>query len=185
MAFPNQTLAGPSLSDVQMEYDFPRPLTVVSKDSNGYRFDIVTPKKPNVVLGKDYYASNSSWYGDRYLIVWPPLNNADDWPSKPVHIKRLKSYAVEFIKNGPLSEDYVLIREQTGGRSCCSIIHAYRTSPKFKKLIAHNNDFFDGSVIPASEHEIELHDNRKPYTSSHVQLKYHPRKFNLKTLAWD
>ena len=68
----NQTWAGPSYQDANMEYDFPRPLKVITKLSNGYRFEIVTPKQSEKVLGQNLYGSNSSWFGDEYLIVWPP-----------------------------------------------------------------------------------------------------------------
>ena len=177
-------MGGPSLKDSEMEYEFQRPLKVVSKMSNEFRFDIVTPKASETILGKDSFASNSSWYGDEYLIVWPPFNEAGDWPSEPVYIKRLRTSSTEFVKNGPLSEDYVVIRESSGGASCCFIIHAFQTKPEFKKLIEHNNDFFDRSTIPAVEHEIELHKNPLSYPSSHALLKYNPRLFNLKTLEW-
>lgn len=184
LLLPNHAWAGPSLKDLEMEFEFHRPLIVVSKMSNGFRFDIVTPKVSETILGKDIFASNSSWYGDQYLIVWPSINEADDWPSEPVYIKRLKSHSVYFIENGPLSDGYVVIREWSGGASCCFIIQVFRTKPEFKKLIEHNNDFFDRSTIPAGEHEIELHKNPLSYPSSHALLKYNPRLFNLKTLEW-
>ena len=184
LLLPNQSWAGPSLKDIDMEYEFERPLKVVSKIHNGFRFEIVTPKESEKILGKDFYASNSSWYGDQYLIVWPPLNEAEDWPNEPVYIKRLKSHSVNFVNNGPLSENFVVIREWSGGGSCCFIIQAFQTEPKFKKLIEHNNDFFDETTIPVGEHEIELHKAPLSYPSSHVELKYNPRLFNLKTLEW-
>jgi len=184
LLLPSQSWAGPSLKDLEMEYEFQRPLKVDSKMSNEFRFDIVTPKDVESILGNDIFASNSSGYGDQYLIVWPPINEAEDWPSEPVYIKRLKSWSAEFLENGPLSEDYIIIREWSGGTSCCFIIHAFQTKPEFKKLIEHNNDFFDRSTIPAGEHEIELHENPLSYPSSHALLKYNPRLFNLKTMEW-
>jgi len=184
LLFPNHSWAGPSLKDITFEYEFQRPLKVVSKMSNGFRFDIVTPKDPQRRLGKDYDNSNSSRYGDEYLIVWPPLNEAEDWPSEPVYIKRLRSEGVKFISNGPLSDDYVVIREWDGGGSCCFIIQAFQTKPKFKKLIEHNNDFFDGTTIPVGKYEIELHKDPPPNPSSHAALKYTPRLFNLKKGEW-
>ena len=182
---PFQSWAGPSYQDANMEFDFPRPLKVISKASNGFRFEIVTPREPEKILGTDSFGSNSSWYGDEYLIVWPPIGGAEDWPSEPVYIKRLHSSDTSFIENGPLSIDYVVIREWSGGVSCCSIVQVFQTKPEFKKLIEHNNDFFDVPTIPIGEHKIELHENPPSYPSSHALLKYNPRVFNLRKQEWE
>lgn len=111
LLIPIHSWAGPSYQDANMEYDFPRPLKVISKVSNGFRFEIVTPKEPEKIIGKDNFGSNSSWYGDEYLIVWPPIGDAEDWPNEPVYIKRLRSSDISFVENGPLSKDYIIIRE--------------------------------------------------------------------------
>ncbi len=180
----NQTWAGPSYQDTNMEYDFPRPLKVVTKLSNGYRFEIVTPKQSEEILGQSLYGSNSSWFGDEYLIVWPPIGEAEDWPREPIYMRRLRSREIVFIENGPLSSDYVIIKEWSGGASCCSIIQAFQTKPEFKKLIEHNNDFYEDTIIPVGEHEIELHETPLSFSGSHSSLKYNARVFNLKMLEW-
>jgi len=184
LLLPNQAWAGPSYQEDEMEYGFSRPLKVVSKMSNGFRFDIVTPEQSVKVLGSDVYYSDSSNYGDTYLVAWPPIDDTGIMRRESVYITRLRSDDVHFIDNGPLADDYIIIREWSGGASCCSIVHAFQTKPEFKKLIEHDNDFFDMPTIPIGEHEIELHENPESYPSSHSQLKYNPKVFDLRKQEW-
>jgi len=64
----------------------------------------------------------------------------------------LKSEKVEFVGTGRLSENFVVIKEWSGGGSCCYLITAFQTLPTFKILLEHRRARnsvslgFDGSV---------------------------------------
>ena len=102
----------------------------------------------------------------------------------------LRSSSVRFLnksKSNKLSDDFVVMREHTGGTSCCFIIHAFQTTPKFKKILTHNNDFFDMTEVIQGEHILELH--KEPFfligPFSHAGLKYNPSIYNLKKNDWE
>ena len=84
-----------------------------------------------------------------------------------------------------LSDDYVVLREHSGGDSCCLIIHAFQTKPKFKKILEHNNKNFDMTEVIQGEHTIELH--KEPFFSvgSSAELKYNASIYNLKENDWE
>jgi len=172
---PQTASAGPSSED--MDYSVTRPLKVVTKVSNGIRFDVITPlAHTNVEGGQD-----SFWYTDELIVI------RDLKTGKVLHAEHPASGNVTFVKSKKLSSDYVVIREWSGGASCCLIIHAYQTRPEFKKVLEHNNDFFDRTELVVGETTLELH--KEPAInfgpSSHSQLKYNPAKFDLKTGKWD
>ena len=88
-------------------------------------------------------------------------------------------------KSKKLSNDYVVIREHTGGASCCFIVHAFQTKPTFKKLLEHNNDFFDMTEVIHGEHTLELHKEPLFSVGSSAHPKYNPGIFNLKNNDWE
>ena len=171
----SSAIAGPSAED--MDYSVSRPLSVETTVRGGYRFDIIRPAKPhfNVPDGE-----NSSWYSDELLVV------RDIASTDVVFSRSLKSENVEFLKDG-LSDDYLVLKEWSGGASCCLLITGFRVKPDFKLLLdRHNNDFFDRTQVISSVTELELHRDREGdlYPSSHSKLKYRPSVFDLKTASW-
>ena len=131
-AISSTAIAGPSAED--MNYSIVRPLRVITKASNNIRFDIIAPETPHMdVAGGE----NASWYSDELLIV-RQLDNG-----KVLYSRELKSENVEFLGTGRLFDDFVVIQEWSGGSSCCLLISAFQTLPKFKILLEqHDNDFF-------------------------------------------
>ena len=175
LVLPIQVFAGPSAED--LDYSVIRPLVVTTKISNGLRFDVITPKSFALEDRQE-----AGWYSDELLVVRVIKTG------ELLHAQPLKSSGIEFLKGAKskkLSNDYVVIREHTGGASCCFIVHAFQTKPAFKKLLEHNNDFFDMTEVIHGEHTLELH--KKPLFSvgSSTHPKYNPGIFNLKKNGWE
>jgi hypothetical protein len=151
----------------------------MTKASNNIRFDIIAPETPHMdVAGGE----NASWYSDELLIV-RKIDNG-----KILYSRELKSENVEFLGTGRLSDDFVVIKEWSGGISCCLLISAFQTLPRFKILLEqHNNDFFDGTEIIAGPAKLELHrmDEDAPYPASHSELQYSPAFFDLRRGNWE
>ena len=169
------SFAGPSAED--LDYGVIRPLIVTTRLSNGLRFDVITPKSFTL---KD--RQEARWYSDNLLIVRVIKTG------ELLHAQPLKSNSIKFLEGSApqnLSSDYVVIREHTGGASCCFIIHAFQTKDKFKKLLEHNNDFFDMTEVIHGEHTLELH--KEPFFSvgSSAQPEYSAGIFNLKENDWE
>ena len=169
-------IAGPSAEDI--DYSVARPLRVMTKVSNNIRFDIITPEAPHLNVDG---GENASWYSDELLIV-RQLDNG-----KILYSRELKSEKVEFIGTGRLSDDFVVIKEWSGGGSCCYLITAFQTLPTFKILLEHNNDFFDRTEIIAGREKLELHrlTEHATYPSSHSELPYTPSIFDLRRGKWE
>ena len=175
LALPIQVFAGPSAED--LDYGVIRPLVVTTKITNGLRFDVITPKSFAL---KD--RQEAGWYSDELLIVRVVKTG------ELLHAQPLKSSSIKFLegsKSKKISNDYVVIREHTGGASCCFIIHAFQTKPKFKKLLEHNNDFFDVTEVIHGEHTLELHKEPLFSVGSSAHPKYSPGIFNLKKNDWE
>tara|TARA_A100001011_G_scaffold22931_1_gene22931 strand:+ start:316 stop:891 length:576 start_codon:yes stop_codon:yes gene_type:complete len=167
--------AGPSAED--LDYRVIRPLVVTTKISNGLRFDVITPKSFALEDRQE-----AGWYSDELLIVRVVKTG------ELLHAQPLKSSGIEFLKGAKskkLSNDYVVIREHTGGASCCFIIHAFQTTPKFKKLLEHNNDFFDMTEVIHGEHTLELHKEPLFSVGSSAHPQYNPGIFKLKKNGWE
>jgi hypothetical protein len=113
------------------------------------------------------------------------LKVSDLKTGKVIHAAALKSDGVKFIENTMLSEDYIVIREWTGGASCCFIVHAFQTKPTFKKLLEHNNEYFDSSELIVGKTKLGLH--KEPFISigGGAHPKYNPAIFDLKTGDWE
>ena len=175
LVLPIQVFAGPSAED--LDYSVIRPLVVTTKISNGLRFDVITPKSFSLEDRQE-----AGWYSDELLIVRVIKTG------ELLHAQPLKSSGIKFLKgtkSNKLSNDYVVIREHTGGASCCFIIHVFQTKPKFKKLLEHNNEYFDMTEVIHGEHTLEL--RKKPLFSvgSSAHPKYNPGIFNLKKKDWE
>ncbi len=175
LVLPMHVFAGPSAED--LDYGVIRPLVVTTKISNGLRFDVITPKSFALEDRQE-----AGWYSDELLVVRVIKTG------ELLHAQPLKSSGIEFLKGAKskkLSNDYVVIREHTGGASCCFIVHAFQTKPKFKKLLEHNNDFFDVTEVIHGEHTLELHKEPLFSVGSSAHPKYNPGIFNLKKNDWD
>jgi hypothetical protein len=152
---------------------------MVTKVSNNIRFDIITPKD---AIARVAGGEEASWYSDELVIV-RQLDNG-----KILYSRELKSANVEFSGAGLLSDDFVVLEEWSGGGSCCLLITAFQTLPKFKVILEqHNNDFFDRTEIVAGPEKLELHrsDEDAPYPASHSQLQYSPAFFDLRRGKWE
>ena len=127
---PSHVFSEPSAE--YLDYNVVRTLLVTTKISNGLRFDVITPQTlpfEDLPQKRNYEAA---WYSDELLIVRVVKTG------ELLHAQPLKSSAIKFLKgtkSNKLSNDYVVIREHTGGASCCFIVHAFQTKPKFKKLL--------------------------------------------------
>ena len=175
LVLPIQVFAGPSTED--LDYSIIRPLVVTTKISNGLRFDVITPKSFAL---RD--RQEAGWYSDELLIVRVVKTG------ELLHAQPLKSSGIEFLKGAKskkLSNDYVVIREHTGGASCCFIIHAFQTKPNFRKLLEYNNEYFDMTEVIHGEHTLELH--KEPFFSMGASAfpNYNPNIFNLKENDWE
>jgi len=57
-----------------------------------------------------------------------------------------------------------------------------------KKLLEHNNDFFDATEIVIGPHQLELHRYKEHLQPSgiqpHVNLRYNPSVYDLKQNSW-
>jgi hypothetical protein len=174
--FSSSALAGPSPEDI--DYSPIRPLRVMTKVSNNIRFDIIIPEAPYELVAGGVEAS---YYSDEILIV----RQIDS--GKILYSRQLKSASVKFIGADKLAENYVVMREWSGGASCCLLITAFQTSPEFKIILEHNNDFFDMTEIVAGPEKLELFrsDENTPYPASHSALRYVPSYFDLSQGKWE
>ena len=165
-----------------LDYSVVRPLVVTTRISNGLRFDVITPQSfPFEDLPKDRYYE-ASWYDDELLVVRAVKTG------ELIHAQPLKSSSVMFLEGSDsrkLSDDYVVLREHSGGASCCLIIHAFQTKPKFEKVLEHNNEYFDMTEVVHGEHTLELH--KEPFFSggSSAYPEYNASIFNLKENDWE
>ena len=180
LILPFHVFAGPSAE--YLDYSVVRPLVVTTKISNGLRFDVITPQSLPFKESpqKRYY--EAGWYGDELLIV------KEVKTGELLHAQPLKSSSIMFLEGShskKLSGDYVVLREHSGGASCCLIIHAFQTRPKFKKILEHNNEYFDMNEVIHGEHTLELH--KEPFFSvgSSAQPEYSAGIFNLKENDWE
>ena len=163
--------AGPSPED--MDYSISRTERMDTEVRNGYRFDFIRPIKPNFDIPG---GQNASWYGDE-LIVVRKIGSGE-----VVYARSLKSDNVEILSDG-LSDDYLVMREYSGG-SCCFWISAFRTKPSFELILMHNNDYFDMSNVINGEHTIELHRDPFIQIGGGAHPEYNPKLFDLKTGRW-
>ena len=152
LLLPFQVFAEPSAKYI--DYSVVRPLVVTTKISNSLRFDVITSQSfPFTDLPqKRYY--EAGWYSDELLIVRVIKTG------ELLHAQPLKSSSIMFLEGSntkKLSDDYVVLREHSGGASCCLIIHAFQTKPEFKKILEHNNEYFDMGEVIHGEHTLELH----------------------------
>ena len=177
---PSHVFSEPSAE--YLDYNVVRTLLVTTKISNGLRFDVITPQTlpfEDLPQNRSYEAA---WYSDELLVVRTVKTG------KLLHAQTLKSSSIMFLEgfnSKKLSDDYVVLREHSGGASCCLIIHAFQTKPKFKKILEHNNKNFDMTEVIQGEHTIELH--KEPFFSvgSSAELKYNASIYNLKENDWE
>ena len=166
--------AGPIESECQRPEN-----NVKTKIINGLRFDLFG-RKAGILMD----SQKCNWDDGNFLKV--TVVKTDEL----LHAQPLRSSSVRFLnksKSNKLSDDFVVMREHTGGASCCFIIHAFQTKPKFKKILTHNNDFFDMTEVIQGEHILELH--KEPFfligPFSHAGLKYNATIYNLKKNDWE
>lgn len=169
---PIRIAAGPSYED--MEYNISRPLTVKTTVKGDYRFDIILPAKPNFDVPD---GQNSSWYGDEMLVV----RKVDT--SEIIYSRSLMSENVRIVTDG-LAEEFIIMREWSGGMSCCLWITSFRTAPKFEVILRHNNDHFDSTQIVAGPGLLELHRNPTMQMGGSAHPEYRPRLFDLGLGSW-
>ena len=137
-----------------LDYSVVRPLSVTTKISNGLRFDVITPQSlpfKDVPQNRYYEAG---WYRDELLVVRVVKTG------ELLHAQALKSNSIMFLEGSnskKLSDDYVVLREHSGGASCCLIIHAFQTKPKFKKVLEHDNKYFDMTEVINGTHTLPVH----------------------------
>ena len=180
LMLPFQTFAESSAK--YLDYSVVRPLVVTTRISNGLRFDVITVQSfPFKDLPKNRYYE-AGWYDDELLVV-RALKTGE-----LLHAQLLKSSSVMFLvgsESRKLSDDYVVLREHSGGASCCLIIHAFQTKPKFEKVLEHNNEYFDMTEVIHGEHTLELH--KEPFFSggSSAHPKYNASIFNLRENDWE
>ena len=180
LILPFHVFAGPSAE--YLDYSVVRPLVVTTKISNGLRFDVITPQSfPFKDLPQNRYYE-AGWYADELLVI-RVINTGE-----LVHVQTLKSSSIKFLRGSgskKLSDDYVVLREHSGGVSCCLIIHAFQTKPKFKKVLEHNNEYFDMTEVIHGEHTLELH--KEPFFSggSSAHPDYNASIFDLKENDWE
>jgi hypothetical protein len=167
--------AGPNTGD--LNHTYPRPLKVESKISYGVRFDVITPKEPQTGLK---YGEDSSWYSDELFI-------ARSLETKEV----LHAHAsgdgdwTEFVESDLLSDDYVLVKEYSGGFTCCWIIYAFKTSPFKEILIGYSNYNFDVKIVSKNQIELHVFNDANPNTAYSPRFwKYNPQVFDLRTGKW-
>jgi uncharacterized protein YecT (DUF1311 family) len=137
--------------------------------------------------------------GIGFLITQKQEVGQDEWDAKvtleifssesshPLETVELGSRHYDYFGEDNLSDDIVVINEWGGGASCCYIVHAFQTKPKFKRLLRHNNDFFDPDASMVGKDTIELYDHSDTYSSpskSHVTLIYTPTQFDLRNDRW-
>jgi hypothetical protein len=107
---------------------------------------------------------------------------------RPVERLVIDSWYVDVIKDDLLSKDLVLLREWSGGASCCWIIHAFQTKPGFKRLLTHNNDHFKPEEFIVGKDTLELYDpDSDKYSDprrSHASLVYEPIHFDMRNERW-
>lgn len=93
------------------------------------------------------------------------------------------------IESELISEKFVVVREWSGGASCCLIIHVFQTKPELRKILEHNNDFFDATELVHAQDKLELHKTTWWTTMmsgpSHADLRYNPHIFDLRTGEWE
>ena len=177
---PSMVFAGPLAE--YLDYSVVRPLSVTTKISNGLRFDVITPQSlpfKDVPQNRYYEAG---WYRDELLVVRVVKTG------ELLHAQALKSNSIMFLEGSnskKLSDDYVVLREHSGGASCCLIIHAFQTKPKFKKVLEHDNKYFDMTEVINGTHTLQLH--KEPFFSSgsSAHPEYNAGIFNLKENHWE
>ena len=180
LMLPFQTFADSSVK--YLDYSVVRPLEITTKISNGLRFDLITSQTtPFKDLPQNRYYQ-AGWYGDELLVVRMVKTG------ELLHAQPLKSSSIMFMEGSnskKLSDDYVVLREHSGGASCCLIIHAFQTAPNFKKVLEHNNKYFDMTEVIHGGHMLELH--KEPFFSggSSAPPEYNAAIFNLKENGWE
>jgi hypothetical protein len=153
-------------------------LKVVSKISNGIRFDVITPVDSANILE---HGEETSWYSDELFIVrsldtleilHARATDSDDW--------------IEFVESDLLSDDYVIVKEWSGGFSCCEIVHAYQTKPVFKEiLIGYENGLFNVKVVSKNQIELHVYNEDGPNSDQYPKFwVYNPQVLDLRTGEW-
>jgi hypothetical protein len=98
------------------------------------------------------------------------------------------TWVLDVIEDDLISDDYVLLREWSGGASCCWIIHAFQTKPGFKRLLNHGNDHFKPEKFVVGKDTLELYDpDSEVYSGnsrSHANLVYEPIHYDLRNERW-
>jgi len=145
------------------------PPEITSKTSNGYRFDIIVEKP------KEFSTAT-----DTHLTVTLPGE------SQPYYDMQLATNHSTFVEDVLLSDDFVVVREWSGGASCCLFIHIFSTKPYFRYLHRNNNDFFDKTKLVVGEDKLELHEwyGAEWKGGVHAGLEYQPRVFDLRKGHW-
>jgi uncharacterized protein len=107
--------------------------------------------------------------------------------SQPLETVEFGSRYYDYFGEDDLSEDIVIINEWGGRGSCCYIVHAFQTKPKFKRLLRHNNKLFDPDASIVGKDTIELYDQSDTYddtSKSRDKLVYTPTQFDLRNERW-
>jgi len=156
------------------DYSRPRYLEIRTKISNGIRFDLITRSREI-----DQLSDHPSSYQDDMLVIREDgfgkfLHAAPiGFTTGPVH--------AEFIAGPDLSEQFVIIREWTGGASCCYVHYVYTTEPELRRILRRETDFHASENPIVGKDKFEIHSNKNPtFTSkSHAGYQYNPEVIDL------
>ena len=170
----------------EFDYSHPRYLEVVTKVSNGIRFDIYTRSHdvydfhPNKDVEGDHYFRD---YEDMILVVRRVGEREVLYANAFGYLGGATS--AKFIESDDLSEQFVIVQEWTGGASCCYVHHVFTTAPEFKMLLERDTDSHVAEKPITGPDLFEIHSNEKPtYTSnSHVGYQYNPEVIDLHKLV--
>jgi hypothetical protein len=167
----NQSHAGPSPEE--MDYSVERPLKVQTVVRGDFRFDVITPKSPQMDVPGGQV---SSWYLDELFVVRKLVDG------EVVHSLSLRSENVKFVTEG-LNDHFIILKEWSGGISCCDWIHVFRADSSFEVILSHNNFGFDANKIIHDENTLLLH--REPLISiGKPNSIFNPKKFDLRSREW-
>jgi hypothetical protein len=107
---------------------------------------------------------------------------------RPVERLVIDSWYVDVIEDVTLSKDFFVLRQWSGGASCCWVVQAFRTKPSFKLVLNHENDHFKPDKFVVGKDTLELYnpdsDKYSDPRRSHASLVYEPIHLDLRSEKW-